>query len=81
MENQNYCLLDLNTRKKLRTKYPGACVTEYRSIIQIVINILIGWNEKTQSGTSGIFGVQIAYADCCEDYILTYQSGYKISTQ
>ena len=67
MENQNYCLLDLNTRKKLRTKYPGACVTEYRSIIQIVINILIGWNEKTQSGRSGIFGVPIAYADCCEE--------------
>ena len=51
----------------MRTTYPGACVTEYRSIIQIVINILIGWNEKTQSGTSGIFGVPMAYADCCEE--------------
>ena len=67
IENQKYCLLDLNTRKKLRGKYPGACVLEYRSIIQIVINILIGWNEKTKIGTNGIFGVPLAYADCCEE--------------
>ena len=66
MENQNYCLLDLNTRKGLRAKYPGACTLEYRSIVQIVINILIGWNEKTKTGTNGIFGVPLAYADCCE---------------
>ena len=46
IENQKYCLLDLNTRKELRAKYPGACTLEYRSIVQIVINILIGWNEK-----------------------------------
>ena len=40
---------------------------EYRSIIQIVINVLIGWNEKTQTGTNGIFDVPLAYADCCEE--------------
>ena len=33
IENPEYCLLDLNTRKKLRTKYPGACVLEYKSIL------------------------------------------------
>ena len=67
IECQKYCLLDLNTRKRLRGNYPGACVMEYRSIIQIVINVLIGWNEKTQTGTNGIFGVPLAYADCCEE--------------
>ena len=48
MENQRYCLLDLNTRKNLRRKYPGTCVLEYKSIVQIVINILTGWNDKTR---------------------------------
>ena len=46
IENQKYYLLDLNTRKEVRAKYPGACTLEYRSIVQIVINILIGWSEK-----------------------------------
>ena len=67
IENPEYCLLDLNTRKKLRTKYPGACVLEYKSILQIVINVLIGWNENTKLGKSGIFGIPLAYADCCEE--------------
>ena len=67
IENQKYRLLDLNTRKKLRGKYSGAYVLEYRSIIQIVIDILIGWNKKTKIGTNGIFGVPLAYADCCEE--------------
>ena len=67
MESQQFCLLDLNTRKNLRKKYPGACVLEYKSIVQIVINILIGWNDKTKSGTNGIFGVPLVYADCCEE--------------
>ena len=67
IENQKYCLLDFNTRKELRARYPGACTLEYRSVLQIVINILIGWNENTKTGTNGIFGVPLAYADCCEE--------------
>ena len=67
IQNQNYCLLEFNTRKKLRSKYPGACALEYQSIIQIVVNILIGWNNKTNIGTNGIFGISLAYADCCEE--------------
>ena len=67
IEDQKYCLLNLNTRKNLRAKYPGACAVEYESIIQIVINVLIGWNEKMKTGTNGIFGVPLAYADCCEE--------------
>ena len=37
--------------KKWRMKFPGACVTEYESIMQIVINILIGWNQEEYQGT------------------------------
>ena len=67
IQDQNYCLLDFNTRKKLRSKYPGACALEYQSIVQIVINILIGWNSKTKVHDNGIFGIPLAYADCCEE--------------
>ena len=51
----------------MRAKYPGVCVLEYESIIQVVINILIGWNDKTKIGANGIFGVPLAYADCCAE--------------
>ena len=67
ISNQHKCLLDLTARKKWRAKYPGACALEYESIIQIVIHILIGWNSKGQKGTNGIFGIPLAYADCCEE--------------
>ena len=85
IQNQNYCLLDLNIRKKLRSKYPGACALEYQSIIQIVINILIGWNNKTKLHNNGIFGIPLAYADCVRNkpdihYILISLYGLKVST-
>ena len=66
--------MDFNARKKWRSKYPGACVTEYESMMQVVIGILIGWDSKSRSGNSGIFGIPEAYADCCEEqarYTLT----------
>lgn len=44
IECQRTCLLDLTARKKWRAKYPGACELEYESVMQVVINILIGWN-------------------------------------
>ena len=61
------CLADFNARKKWRVKFPGACVTEYESIMQVVINILIGWKQEESKGTNGIFGIPQAYADCCEE--------------
>ena len=67
IQDQSYCLLDFNTRKKVRSKYPGACALEYQSILQIVINILIGWDSTSRSHKSGIFGIPLAYADCCEE--------------
>ena len=65
IQDQNYCLLDFNTRKRLRSKYP--CALEYQSIVQIVINILIGWDNETKLHNNGIFGIPLAYADCCEE--------------
>ena len=51
----------------MRSKYPGACALEYQSILQIVINILIGWDSKSRSHKKGTFGIPLAYADCCEE--------------
>ena len=28
---------------------------------------MIGWNNTTNKGTNGIFGIPLAYADCCEE--------------
>ena len=67
IQDQKYCLLDFNTRKKVRSKYPGACAIEYQNIMQIVINILIGWDSKSKLHNRGIFGIPLAYADCCEE--------------
>ena len=61
------CLLDFNARKKWRKQSPGACALEYESMLQIVIENLIGWNHETHTGVKGIFGVPLAYADCCEE--------------
>ena len=65
--SESNCLIDFNARKKWKSKYPGACVTEYQSVLQIVIGILIGWDEQSHSGKNGIFGIPEAYADCCEE--------------
>ena len=46
IEDKAKCLLDFNARKKGRAQYPGACAIEYESVIQVVIAILIGWDQE-----------------------------------
>ena len=67
IKNQTYCLLDLKSRNNLRAKYPGACALEYGNILQIVINVLIGWNKITKIETNQIFGVPLVFTDCCKE--------------
>ena len=67
------CLLGLKASKKWRSTYPVACVIGYESVIQIKVGILIGWDKKKRCGESDIFGISLAYNDCCEErarYIL-----------
>ena len=73
MFDEEYCFLDLQLRKSLRHKNPGACALEYESIMQIVIEVLIGWNKEKGMGTNGIFGKVQAYGNACEE-----QSRYTI---
>jgi hypothetical protein len=54
---QNECIADLLFRSKLRLDNPGACAREYNSIMQIIMECLIGWNFKLKKQKSlGIFG-------------------------
>jgi hypothetical protein len=65
---QNECIADLLFRSKLRLDNPGACAREYNSIMQIIMECLIGWNFKLKKQTSlGIFGKVFGWCDTTEE--------------
>ena len=33
-------------------------------VIQVIIDLLIGWDQKKIKGSNGIFGIPQAYTDC-----------------
>ena len=43
---ENECISDLLYRSKIRIDNPGACAREYNSIMQIIMESLIGWDFK-----------------------------------
>jgi hypothetical protein len=54
--NQNDCIADMVFCSKIRIENPGACTREYNSIMQIVMESLIGWDFSLGKQTSkGIF--------------------------
>ena len=67
--NQSKCLVDFEARKCWRAKYPGACATEYENIVQIVIKVLIGWNQSEQKGCGGIFRIPLLYLYSCKEQV------------
>ncbi len=59
--DQSDCIADLLYRSKLRIDNLGACAREYNSIMQIIMESLIGWNFDLRKKTSlGIFGKVLA---------------------
>jgi hypothetical protein len=65
---QNECIADFLFRSKLRLDNPGACAQEYNSIMQIIMECLIGWNFKLKKQTSlGIFGKAFGWCDTTEE--------------
>ena len=64
---ENECIADFQIRKRTRLNYPGACAIEYESIVQIVINILFGWDSVKQQGNRGIFGELLAWCIAHEE--------------
>ena len=61
------CFLDLKMRRGWRATYPGACSLEFQSLMQIFINVLLGWDEKKKCGTQGIFGKVLAWTEADEE--------------
>ena len=49
-------MVDFCVRQKNRLLYPGACSLEYQSLVQIVLECLLGWNSNDQKGSEGILG-------------------------
>ena len=50
IEATEICDADFKLRSKQRTMYPGACALVYESLMQIVIECLLGWNSEEQRG-------------------------------
>ena len=48
-------------------RYPGACSLAYQHLIQIVIEVLLGWDPKTHTGTKGVFGTLEAWTRADEE--------------
>ena len=42
IQDESKDLLDFNLRKKVRTRYAGACAIEYESVMQVVVRVLKG---------------------------------------
>ena len=71
IEVTEICDADFKLRSKQRTMYPGACALVYESLMQIVIECLLGWNSEEQRGGQvggeGIFSILEAWARTDEE--------------
>ena len=66
--SQAECIGDYLFRQKDRLENPGACAREFHSLMEILIECLIGWDMKTGKYTGkGIFGEVIAWGDAAEE--------------
>jgi hypothetical protein len=66
--DEKVCITDLLFRSKLRIDNPGAPAREFNSIMQVVIESLIGWNTVSKKQTNlGIFGKVLGWCDTTEE--------------
>jgi hypothetical protein len=62
------CLADFVLRRDTRLKYPGACLLEFQSVMQILTKCMLRWDTKTQSSQGkGILGTVIAFFGADEE--------------
>jgi len=62
------CIADLTMRKETRLDFPGACSLYFESVMQIVLEVLLGWNSKEQKGSEdGIMGELDAWGMAVEE--------------
>jgi len=62
------CITDFTLRKETRLDFPGACSLYFDGVMQIVLEVLLGWNLKEQKGSEdGIFGELDAWGMAVEE--------------
>jgi len=65
---ENQCIADFNLRKETRLDFPGACSLNFQSVMQIILEVLIGWDpDKQKSSEDGIFGELDAWGMTVEE--------------
>jgi hypothetical protein len=67
-DDENALIFDSVFRSKLRIDNPGACAREYNPIMQIIMEVLIGWDFKEgKKSFFGIFGEVLGWSDTTEE--------------
>ena len=62
------CIADFTLRKETRLDFPGACSLYFEGVMQIVLEVLLGWDSKEQRGTEdGIMGELDAWGMAVEE--------------
>ena len=73
------CVADLKFRQNLRLTFPGAGALEYQSIMQIVIEKMLGWDiANMKKKKNGIFGSLQAYGLSTEEQNRSTLHGHMI---
>ena len=66
--DENELIADMLLRSKMRIDNPGACAREYNSIMQIIMECLVGWDfSNNKQGKPGIFGIVKGWSDTTEE--------------
>jgi hypothetical protein len=66
--SESACIGNIVLRAKLRMENPGACAREFNSLMEIIMECLIGWDVKRGKQTrKGIFGEVLGWADATEE--------------
>ena len=64
----NEVIADILLRSKMQIDNPGVCAREYNSIMQIIMECLVGWDfTAKRQGKPGIFGKVLGWSDTTEE--------------
>jgi hypothetical protein len=56
------CFANFVLQRDTRMKYPGACLLEFQSVMQILTKCMLRWDTKTQSSRGkGILGTVVVF--------------------
>ena len=65
---ENEVIADILLRSKMQIDNPGVCAREYNSIMQIIMECLVGWDfTAKRQGQPGIFGKVLGWSDTTEE--------------